>query len=428
MNKNKIQIQSDLAAIRSKIEELVPFVENGTANDEQVTELRNKTDEAYKLQESLDVIEKASNIILRGKATGVKKETPEDKLAKRFSITETIRGIKNGKHKMEGAMAEVHQEAINEARNAQVSLQGFGLPSFITQRAAGVDATVPATAADLIETSLGSFTDALRPRLMMEQLGVTVLGNLRGNVTLPAGDAITTASFYTEQAEASASDPSVKTVTLSPKRLATWSSSTLQLEAQASVDVDNWLLRNILYAEANKVESTAILGGGANEFDGILSLTGTNEIELGPDGNTGANVTRANLLAMETEVEDANADVERMGFLTTNGMKAFLKNLAENGDGSQFVWRENNEVLGYQAMRSSLVPTNLVKGTSNAIHHAIIFGSFRNYIIGNWGVRDLVVDEVSMKKFGITEVIMNSFWDGVCVHPKHFSVIKTATV
>lgn len=438
MKKSKAQIESQLAENRATIERLTPLVEAGTATDEQVTELRTVLDDSEALQKDLELMEAARTFMIKGdKARGKKKETPEEKIAKRFSITETIRNIKAGKDKVEGVTREIHQEAEKEAREAGVNLQGVGLPQFISDisarrtaeteaRAAGVDATVAATAANLISTDLYGFVDALRPKLKLAQLGVPIWGNLRGNVDIPAGDAITSASFYTEQATASASDPTTKKVTLSPKRLAVWSSSTLQLEAQASIDVDNWLLQNILYAEANKIEATAILGGGTNEFDGILAMTGTTEIVLAGDANTGAAPTRANLLAMETAVEDANAEDSMMGFLTTNGVKGYLRNLASNGDGSPFVWDKDNEVIGYQAVRSSLVPNTLVKGAGAAENHAIIFGSYRNYILGNWGVRDLVVDEVTQKKAGITEVIMNSFWDGACVHPKHFAVIKTA--
>ena len=61
----------------------------------------------------------------------VAKETPEAKIAKKFSYADAISGLLRGK--VDGVAAELSQEASNEMRNAGIStgIQGVGLPSWM---------------------------------------------------------------------------------------------------------------------------------------------------------------------------------------------------------------------------------------------------------------------------------------------------------
>lgn len=435
------ELKETIEGNRAKIKDLHTRSQTeGGISEEEMTQLEQLVIDVEGGQAKLDTLEKARNIAINKAHATAKRGSEESQIAKKFSLLNTVRSIKNGTHKhTEGVEAEIHQEAQKESRASGVELQGFGLPSSIVkeiytratlEQRAPASAGTPATAGNLIATDLYTFVDALRPMLKLGQLGATLWGGLSGNVEIPAGNAIATATFNTETGTATETNPTTKKVTMSPKRLAAWTSATLQLLAQSSISVDNWLMMNMLYAEMNKVESVALFGGGTNEPTGILGWSGTNVIQANTDANAGANLTRAKLIAMETAVETENADEDNMGFLTTTGVKGFLKNLPINGTGSdRFVWSDNNEVIGYQGISSNLMPKNFDKGTyTESDLHTMIFGAFRNLIIGNWGVRDITIDEVTQKKSGINEVIMNSFWDVACVHEKKFSVIKDILV
>ena len=47
-------------------------------------------------------------------------------------------------------------------------------------------------------------------------------------------------------------------------------------------------------------------------------------------------------------------------------------------------------INGYPVARSNQVPSNLVKGESQAIHSALIFGNFTDLIIGMWGSLEIL--------------------------------------
>lgn len=392
---------------------------------EETTEVVNLMNEL----ETLDAEERAMQKFKARKLDAVKKaaKSPEEKLAERFSFMKVIRSLAENKS-FTGPEAEVHAEGVKQARESQVGgVLGFALPTNIpvVEQRTTLTAGTAATAANLIATELYDVVPALRPNISLVGLGAQVMTGLIGNVDIPAGDALATASFNTESGAAAETNPNTKKVSLSPKRLAAYTDMTLQMMYQSSVGLENWVVSELTNAEARKIDQVGILGGGTNEPTGILGMAGTNTVAIDTNGG---NITRAKLIEMMTAIENENASGDNMAYLTTPGVKGFLMNLISSAGVGPFVWQDNNTILGYNAVASNHVPKNLVKGNSTAICHAVIFGSFNKLIIGNWGVRDITVDNVTRKVNGEVRIVINSFWDVKCVHPKSFSVIKDALI
>ena len=63
-------------------------------------------------------------------------------------------------------------------------------------------------------------------------------------------------------------------------------------------------------------------------------------------------------------------------------------------DLGRFIW-EDNELLGYRALVSTQVPSNLEKGASGTTLSAMIFGNWSQLIIANWGGVDIIIDEIT---------------------------------
>ena len=413
-----------LSVIGNRLEELEPKAQNNTLTPEERAEVATLTEEADQLEIQVRAIERLKSR-KADKAKAAAKATPEEKLSERFSLFKAARSLVSNKD-FTGAEAEVNAEGIKEARASQLPVEGFALPSFTNrhlQKRTTLDAATAATAGNLIATELYDMVPALAPKLLLNMMGAQVWTGLVGDVDVPAGDGISTATFNTETGTLTETNPTTKLLSLRPKRLGAWTPVTLQMLGQSSIDLENYVITDLVGAEARKVESVAILGGGSNEPTGILGMAGTNTVAVGTNGGV---LTRALLLAMESAIEVANADDQTMGFLMTPGLKGFLKNLLSAAAVGPFVWTDDNTVLGYNAYKSNLVPKTLVKGSSGANCHAVIFGDMSKLIIGNWGVRDLTVDNITLKKAGKIEVVMNSFWDVGAVHPAGFSVIKDA--
>jgi HK97 family phage major capsid protein len=414
--------------IQARLDELEPLAIANSLTPEQRAELVNLTNELDRLEDEQRAVDRLKSRKLDAAKAKAKKE--EDKLTERFSFGKVIRSLHN--KNFTGAEKEVHEEGLKEAREAGTPVEGFALPSFVNKgkqerllEARGLDAATAATAGNLIATDLYDMVPALRPMVKVLGMGATLWTGLKGNIDIPVGDAISNAGFNTETGNAVDTTPSTKLVQMIPKRLAAQTTVTLQMIAQGSIDVEAWILSELLNAEARAIDKVAIQGGGTNEPVGVLANAGVQVLALATNG---ANITRANLLKLEELLDNENASTETMQYLTTPGVKSYLKNLISSAGVSPFVWQDDNTILGYKAEMSNHVPKNLTKGTANGICHAVIFGDWSKLIIGNWGVRDVTLDNVTRAVQGERKVVINSFWDVQIPQPKCFSVIKDALI
>ena len=84
-------------------------------------------------------------------------------------------------------------------------------------------------------------------------------------------------------------------------------------------------------------------------------------------------------------------------FASTNGRPVWTSRAgAEAGVG---------EVLGYEAVTSNAVPSDLTKGTAVSVASAIIFGNWSQLIIGMWGGLDILLDPYTGATSGTKRVI-----------------------
>ena len=411
------EIESRLEVIEAKGEKI---------SAEEITEVRTLVTELETLEAEQEALVKMRS----RKHDQIKRsqKTPEQKLQERFSFFKVVRELKEGK-KFTGAELEMHQIGLEQARESNnLGISGFALPTLkpaqIEERTT-LTAGVAATAGNLIATNLYDFVPALAPMVKLLGLGANLMTNLVGNIDIPAGNAIATATFNTEQGDAAETNPTIKKVTMTPKRLAAWTEMSLQMLAQSSINLENYVTSQLIGAEARALDRVGLNGGATNEPVGILSLSGTNLVAI--DTNGGA-ITRAKLIEMMTKLADENADEGTMAFLSTPGVKGYLMNQISSAGVGPFIWQDNNTILGIRAETSNLLPKNLVKGSSGAVCHPVIHGDFSKLLIGNWGVRDVTIDNVTRIIQGGVRVVINSFWDVQCVHPKQFSVIKDALI
>jgi HK97 family phage major capsid protein len=200
------------------------------------------------------------------------------------------------------------------------------------------------------------------------------------------------------------------------------------LQSSNSIDayVRNWLLN----AMAQSLETAAIKGGGSNEPTGIIANSNVNVTFA---GGASSNSTNANGIApvwadvvnLMKAVENANG--EGVAYLTNPKVKAALQTIPRQASGVEgnFIWASGGaELNGYNVATSTLVPSNLTKGTSSALS-AMIFGDFSKLALASWGGgMELVVDPFSGATAGLTNVILNSYMDVNLLQPTAFAVCK----
>lgn len=348
-------------------------------------------------------------------------KTDIQKAAENFSLTKAIREHTNGK--LSGVEAEMHQEARVE--NSNVS--GLGIPAkLVTSQRTTLTAGTAATAGNLIQTSLtGSVIAALQPNPIVQQMGATIYDNLTGQLDLPKETAGSTATWEGEVDENAESNQTFGLIQPRAKRLGAFTKITKTLLAQTGLTSDITVANSIRQAIDRAIDSAAINGSGVDPIpEGILNASGIGSVV---GGTNGATPTFADMVALESELANDNADFNRLGYLMTPGLRGYLKGLPIDAGSGIMTWR-GSEVNGYNAMVSTLVPSNLDKGTSTGVCHAAIFGNWADLAIFRWAGYDIVVDPYSLATQATLKVVVNAWADVKLLHAESFAAMKDALI
>ena len=266
------------------------------------------------------------------------------------------------------------------------------------------------------------------PRLVTEQLGATVLNGLVGNLDLPRKSGRTAAVWEGENAAADETNITFDKVSLTPKRLAAFVDISKQWMVQTSTSTENLVRQDLNFAVREAVDLAALNGAGSGGVPlGILGTSGIGNVAIGTNGGA---PTWAHMISLWKEIAIDNADLNMLNYLTTPGIAAQLMQTEKSSSTAQYVWSTNNrqgEVNGYGATASTLVPSTLTKGTSTDCN-AIIFGNWRDLLIGQWAGLDITVDIYSRAKEAIVTLVVNSYWDVQVRYAQSFAAIKDARV
>lgn len=336
---------------------------------------------------------------------------------KRYSIHKAIRGGLEP-HKLDGLELEMHQEMSKRAKASGVAISGVAIPTEL--RAAGQTVTQDAGAygANLVPENLQQPIPYLRPRPVVESLGAQVMTGLSGNVAFPTNDGGIAAAWEGEIDPTAQTKTAYGKKTMSPNRLASTVIVSLQNLIQSNIDLERYTINEINAVIANALDTAAINGTGTGQPTGILNTAGINTLA---GATNGIAPSWAQLVQMETDVFVANANTASMKYLFSPGTKGFLKRTPHTANDAYYLMGTDNQVNGYEAATSNLVPTNLTKGTGTDLH-AAIFGDWSQLLIGQFGFYDL--DVFKDAQVGNVNVTINSFFDVLVKQPKAFSVSK----
>ena len=315
----------------------------------------------------------------------IKKETKEVRKMGKFSLLKAINDIANNRQLDERAL-EVVNQGITEMRKAGQNYSGqIQLP--LEERAV-VQATVEGQGAETVAEDLLNILEPLRAKLVLAQAGASYMTGLVGNISIPAysGSQVT---WEGEVADAKDGAGTFTEVKLEPHRLTAYIDLSKQFLIQDSVSAEEMLKRDIVNAIANKLEAT-ILGSETivNAPEGLLN---------GVVADSAA-ITYEDIVAMETELEEANVRGD-IKFVVSPSAKAKLKTTKLDAGSGKFAM-EGNEVNGYPVLCTSAVAG---KG--------VIYGNFNDLVIGQWGGIDLTVDPYTQAANGKVRLVINAYFD-----------------
>lgn len=328
-----------------------------------------------------------------------------------------------------GFEREVSDEVRRTMPNTVPSKGGLLIPTFTR---AGIDTSTTAGGDKLKFTKAGEFIEVLRNAMALPGLGIRVLSGLTGPVSFPRQATMATAAWSAENPGADISDSNLTldAVTLAFKSLGASTSFSRQLLFSAlsgSYDAEAFIRDDLATVLALTADLAGIHGSGSsNQPTGLLATSGIGDVA---GGTNGAAPSYGNIVELETDVAVANAANGSLAYLTNAKVRGKLRQTLENTtSGASYIWKGGltGEVLGYPAKVSNQVSSTLTKGTSTTICSAIIFGNWRELIMGEFGAIEIITDPYRLKKQAMIEVTSWMFLDFAVRHAASFSVMKDA--
>ena len=406
-----------IAEIRKDLNAKVAEVKGIDASNAEATQKGlSELDALVKELEAANQVEAAEQ-----RAAEQKLDLLQKKAGRSFSLVKFVRELSEGRG-LTGLEAEVAEMGAEEYRRMGLTANGAVVPSAFIRAAQGQNAGTAVDGGNLVETMAARYVEALKEKLVVAQLGATVLTDLLGEVPVITSAAIS-ADWGAEGAAASTKKANYAKAVMKPHRNSVNVVVTKDLLRQTSFDVENDLINKITEAHAVLLESAAIAGKGTdNEPKGILNTTGIGVVEMGTNG---AAINWKKVVELETKVNSVNANRGRMAYLTNAKVFGALKTTEKAEKSGRFIMEDAaaGRCNGYMTEFSNLVPSNLTKGSGSNLS-AMIFGNFQDLYIGQWGGLDIVVDPYTSKKTAEIEICLNAWNDVLVAEPKSFAAIK----
>jgi HK97 family phage major capsid protein len=344
-----------------------------------------------------------------------------EKEQRSYSLLKAVSEAAQGK--LSGLEKEVSDEIASRTGK---EARGFYMPTNINFRANQVVGTNNVGGFLKPTDHLGDeFIEALKARLVVGQAGARILQGLKGDVAIPKMSAETSnVSFVAEDSAPSEGNATFAQVTMSPKTLACQLDISRKLQLQSDPSIEAVLRQDVINSFARKIDEVALEGGGSNEPSGIIASSTGNVVAIGTNGGA---ISYANCVDMVEAVEVDNAILNdaSVKFVGNPKVTANLRTISKQSSGVEgnFILGEDNRILGYDYMSSTLVPSDLSKGTGSNLS-ALIFGDFSQLLLGFYSGVDVIVDPYTGSNAGTLRLAFFQDFDVALRHDDSFSVIK----
>ena len=338
---------------------------------------------------------------------------------KQYSLLRAFRAMAN---RSTGGSFELEVSQELQRRYGLNDTSGIYIPSNLGSRAwTGNDSLIPT------EHHEEEYVSYLRERSVLVGLGARTLTGLRGNVDVPknTGGAKT---FWGVDKAITASDYTFDSVTMSMRQVGVLTTVPRSLLMQSSPDAEQLVRDDFFGALAEAVDTAAINGDSSNSDvpTGLINMTGVGTIELGTNGGL---VTWDTLVDMETAVRNSKVRNGRFAYLVNPTTKGYLKKLCDST--GRPLWQlaisegAPDTLNGYRVEDSTLVPSDLTKGTASKKCSALIFGAWNEMLLGEWGFVEVLSNPYGDAfKSGGLEIRGLQNLDIAVRRPNAFAVVK----
>ena len=380
----------DLQALRAQYVEQREDVkkaaelEERDLTDTDVAEMERLASEIRKVDRTLKVKREDAKIAESAVLAGEASRSEQRELARmnsKFSVARGLQALYRNKP-LTGIEAEFTEEAVKEARQAGISLQGrLSIPGKALEMRAGTAGDFEAgsgVGSQFVATNVASPISALYAPTVLEQAGALVLNGLTGNLDIPKTTVKPTISAVNEAAAPVAdSGHTVGEVNLSPSRYSAYTLATEQLMLQGGPAVENLIVRELADSMAAKIEAaafTAILTAVNSAGDATEAAVSATVLQTLEEDCLAAGVAQGNIAIMMNPVAYGSAVA-----------------LADVAAISALYDRPTRQFIGYP----SYVAANMADGAGGG--GTILMGDFsRGAVIGYFGGVDFVVNPYTL--------------------------------
>lgn len=275
-------------------------------------------------------------------------------------------------------------------------------------------------AGNLVATDLRTdqWADAFRAMTIAGQMGVRTLNDLTSNVDIPYKTAASTVGWVTEIGSASETAPTTDKVSLTPHRVSAYIEASKQSIVQGSLSVETMLRDDLLMGAFVEIDRVCISGAGtANEPTGIVNTSGIGTVVGGTDG---ASINWQHILDLEAACANSNANPGAMaGYAVNPKLRAAMKRTAKGTAILEAIWGDGplsadgiGQLNGFRAGVSTLLRSNLTKGTSTTVCSELVFGAdWSDAILGRFGAAEVLVDPYTLATTGQVRITLNQYVD-----------------
>lgn len=337
----------------------------------------------------------------------------------RFSLFRAIRAMRTPTH--DNVSAAAYEMECSRALAKKLQRDDSGsifIPGEVLQRPLGAEAATRAMATTpgskggyLVNVENMGFIDILRNRSVAMRMGARRLSGLTGNVVFPRQTGKVSVTWQGgEGASVTAADQTLGQLSMTPKTAIAITDVSEQLLRQATPSAEAFVMADLAADIAiDGVDNAAINGTGGAQPLGIKNTTGITS------GQDAATVTYAKALAFVSTAGSANAIRGNPGFVTNTAGAAVLMQRQRFTSTDTPLWSGNmldGQCVGFNAMSSE----QLASGN-------LIFGSWDEVVIGEWGVLELAMDNGGTR-FNQAQVGIRAMWmvDVLVRYPQAFVV------
>lgn len=367
--------------------------------------------------EILDVMEE------RGKADPVTASALglSTKDTQRYSLFRAIRalhyGSKNPQMLREAAFElECSAQVAKQLNRGETS--SILIPGEILKRGVGAEAATRAMATQpgakggyMVGIEMMGFIDILRNRSVAMNMGARVLSGLQGNVVFPRQTGKPTVTWQAgEGTSVTAADQTLGQLSMTPKTCIAITDVSEQLLRQSTPSAEAFVMADLAADVAlDGVDAATINGTGGAQPLGIKNTAGVTT------GQDAAAFSYAKALAFPVAAGGSNAIRGNPGWVTNIAGAAIAMQKQRFTSTDTPLWEGNlmdGTLVGFRAMSSE----QLASGN-------LIFGSWDELVIGEWGVLELATD-TGGTRFNQAQVGIRAMWmvDVMLRYPQAFVV------